>query len=137
MTAQTGGNIGRVVQIMGAVVDCEFEEGNIPKTYTALRVTSDGFSVPAPIDIICEVQQHIGEGRVRTIALQSTEGLIRGMKAESLGAPISIPVGQETLGRVLNVLGEPVDEQGPVPAKKKYPIHRPAPEFVEQSTKQE
>ena len=92
---------------------------------------------PIPIDIICEVQQHIGEGRVRTIALQPTEGLVRGMKAISLGHPVEVPVGPETLGRVLNVIGQPVDEMGPVNAKKHYPIHRPAPSFEEQSTRLE
>ena len=90
--------------------------------------------MPDPIDIICEAEQHIGEGRVRTIALQPTEGLVRGMKAVSLGKPVTVPVGKETLGRVLNVIGEPVDKMGPVNAKTFYPIHRPAPSFEEQST---
>src|ERR1700733_16033386 len=101
---------GKVVQVSGPAVDCEFPEGQIPLVYTAIRITSEGFQSPTPIDIICEVQQHIGEGRVRTIALQPTEGLVRGMKAISLGGPISVPVGRETLGRVLNVLGQPVDQ---------------------------
>ena len=90
--------------------------------------------ISEPIDIICEVAQHIGESRVRTIALQPTEGLVRGMKAESLGEPVSVPVGKQTLGRVLNVIGEPVDKMGPVPSEKRYPIHRQAPAFEEQST---
>ena len=85
---------GKVVQISGPAVDCEFPEGQIPIIYTAIRITSEGFTVPTPIDIICEVQQHIGEGRVRTVALQPTEGLVRGMKAISLGGPISVPVGK-------------------------------------------
>src|ERR1700736_2517026 len=93
--------IGKVVQISGPAVDCEFPEGQIPEVYTAIRITSEGFDVPTPLDIICEVAQHIGEGRVRTIAMEPTEGMVRGMKAESLGAPITIPVGKETLGRVL------------------------------------
>jgi len=128
---------GRVVQVAGPAVDCEFPEGKIPIIYTAIRITSEGFTVPAPIDIICEVQQHIGEGRVRTIALQPTEGLVRGMKAISLGHPVMVPVGPETLGRVLNVIGQPVDEMGPVNAKLHYPIHRPSPSFEDQSTRLE
>jgi F-type H+-transporting ATPase subunit beta len=129
--------IGKVVQVAGPAVDCEFPEGQIPELQTAIRITSEGFDVPQPIDIICEAQQHIGEGRVRTIAMKPTEGLVRGMRAESLGHPIMVPVGNETLGRVLNVLGEPVDKMGPVNAKKFYPIHRPAPSFEEQATKLE
>jgi F-type H+/Na+-transporting ATPase subunit beta len=129
--------IGKVVQVAGPAVDCEFPEGQIPELQTAIRITSEGFDVPQPIDIICEAQQHIGEGRVRTIAMKPTEGLVRGMRAESLGHPIMVPVGNETLGRVLNVLGEPVDKMGPVNAKKFYPIHRQAPSFEEQSTKLE
>ncbi len=113
--------LGKVVQVSGPAVDCEFPEGQIPLVYTAIRITSEGFDVPEPIDIICEVQQHIGEGRVRTIALQPTEGLVRGMKAESLGHPVEVPVGPETLGRVLNVIGQPVDKMGPVNAKTSYP----------------
>jgi F-type H+-transporting ATPase subunit beta len=105
--------------------------------YTAIRIISEGFDVPTPIDIICEAQQHIGEGRVRTIALQPTEGLVRGMKAISLGHPVEVPVGKQTLGRVLNVIGEPVDNMGPVNTDKKYPIHRAAPSFEDQSTKLE
>ncbi len=101
--------IGKVVQVAGPAVDCEFPEGQIPEVHTAIRITSEGFTVPDPIDIICEAQQHIGEGRVRTIALKPTEGLVRGMRAESLGHPVMVPVGKETLGRVLNVIGEPVD----------------------------
>src|SRR5580700_11756055 len=128
---------GKVVQVSGPAVDCEFPEGQIPIIYTAIRIISEGFTVPTPINIICEVQQHIGEGRVRTIALQPTEGLVRGMKAESLGHPVMVPVGPETLGRVLNVIGQPVDKMGPVNAKKFYPIHREAPSFEEQSTRLE
>ena len=129
--------VGSVVQVAGPAVDCQFPEGQIPLVYTAIRVTSEGFDVPQPIDIICEAQQHIGEGRVRTVALQPTEGLVRGMKAISLGHPVNVPVGQETLGRVLNVIGQPVDEMGPVLAKKYSPIHRHAPAFEEQSTRLE
>jgi len=129
--------IGKVVQVSGPAVDCEFPEGQIPLVYTAIRITSEGFEAPQPIDIICEVEQHIGEGRVRTVALQPTEGLVRGMKAISLGHPVEVPVGKETLGRVLNVIGEPVDKMGPVAATKFYPIHRPSPSFEDQSTRLE
>src|SRR6202049_1726429 len=126
--------IGKVVQVSGPAVDCEFAEGQIPPIHTAIRITSESFNVPEPIDIICEAEQHIGEGRVRTIALQPTEGLVRGMKAQSLGTPVMVPVGKETLGRVLNVIGQPVDKMGPINAKQYYPIHRPAPSFEDQST---
>src|ERR1700676_1717368 len=115
--------IGKVVQVSGPAVDCEFPEGQIPPIHTAIRITSEGFDVPQPIDIICETEQHIGEGRVRTIPLQPPEGLGGGMKAISVGHPVRVPVGKETLGRVLNVIGEPVDKMGPVNASKYYPIH--------------
>jgi F-type H+/Na+-transporting ATPase subunit beta len=136
-TSTNGHVVGRVVQVAGPAVDCQFPEGQIPVVYTAIRVTSEGFEVPQPIDITLEVQQHIGEGRVRTIALQPTEGLVRGMQAISLGHPVQVPVGPETLGRVMNVLGQPVDEMGPVNAKTFYPIHRHAPSFEDQSTRLE
>ncbi len=129
--------IGKVVQVAGPAVDCEFPEGHIPPVHTAIRITSEGFDVPQPIDIIAEAQQHIGEGRVRTVALQPTEGMVRGMKAISLGHPVMVPVGKETLGRVINVIGEPVDKMGPLNAKMHYPIHRPAPSLEEQSTRLE
>ncbi|OLE51962.1 MAG: F0F1 ATP synthase subunit beta [Acidobacteria bacterium 13_1_20CM_3_53_8] len=129
-----GHSIGRVVQIIGPVVDVEFEEGHLPSIYQALRIVSDGFDVPTPIDVVCEVQQHLGESRVRTVSMQPTDGMVRGMKAIDTGGPITVPVGEATLGRVLNVIGEPVDNLGPVPAEKRYPIHRHAPEFDEQST---
>src|ERR1039458_10443793 len=99
MATSNGVVVGKVVQVAGPAVDCEFPEGQIPLIYTAIRITSEGFDTLDPIDIICEVEQHIGEGRVRTIALQPTEGLVRGMKAISLGRPVEVPVGPETLGR--------------------------------------
>src|SRR5437870_4213290 len=95
--------VGKVIQIAGPAVDIQFPEGQIPPINTAIRITSDGFDVPTPIDVICEVAQHIGEGRVRTIALQPTEGMVRGMHAQSLGSPVTVPVGPQTLGRILNV----------------------------------
>ncbi len=137
MATATAQAIGKVVQVAGPAVDCEFPEGQIPLVYTAIRITSEGFDVPDPIDIICETQQHIGEGRIRTVAMQPTEGLVRGMKAISLGGPVTVPVGKQTLGRVMNVLGQPVDKKGPVAATTFYPIHRPAPSFEEQSTQLE
>jgi F-type H+-transporting ATPase subunit beta len=123
-----------VIQVAGPAVDIQFPEGQIPVINTAVRITSEGFNTPEPIDIIVEVAQHIGEGRVRAIALQPTEGLVRGMKAASLGEPVSVPVGKEVLGRVMNVIGEPVDRMGPLQATKRLPIHRAAPAFDEQST---
>ena len=128
---------GKVIQISGPAVDVQFPEGHLPPIYNAIRVTSEGFTVPQPINVILEVQQHLGEGRVRTVAMQATDGMVRGMKAEDLGGPISVPVGKETLGRVINVIGEPVDNLGPIGAKKKLPIHRLAPAFDEQSTRAE
>src|SRR6202162_2932757 len=125
---------GKVIQVAGPAVDVEFPEGQIPVIRTAVRITSEGFNVPTPINIICEVAQHIGESRVRTIALQPTDGLVRGMKAVDLGEPVMVPVGKEDLGRVLNVIGQPVDKMGPVNTAKRSPIHRQAPTFEEQST---
>jgi F-type H+-transporting ATPase subunit beta len=134
MATINGNVIGRVVQISGPAVDCEFPEGFIPAIHTAIRITSEGFNVPQPLNVMVETAQHIGEGRVRTVALQPTEGMVRGMKAESLGRPVTVPVGKETLGRVMNVIGEPVDQMGPINTTHSYPIHRSAPGFEEQST---
>src|SRR6184192_1209555 len=127
-------NIGKVSQVIGPAIDVEFEEGKQPPIHQALHITSKGFTVPAPIDVIVEVQQHLGEGRVRCIALQPTEGMVRGMPAEDTGGPVSIPVGKATLGRVINVIGEPVDKLGPIDAKRRDPIHKPAPPLVDQNT---
>src|SRR2546425_2458086 len=126
--------IGKVVQVIGPVLDVQFEAGHLPAIYNALRVTSDGYSVPEPIDVTAEVQQHLGEGRVRAVAMEPTEGMVRGMKAFDLGKPIMVPVGRATLGRVMNVLGKPVDQLGPIVTDTYYPIHRPAPTLEEQST---
>jgi F-type H+/Na+-transporting ATPase subunit beta len=123
-----------VIQIAGPAVDVQFHEGALPPIHQAIRVTSEGFTTPAPINVVLEVQQHIGEGRVRCIAMEATDGMVRGMKAIDLGGPISVPVGKQTLGRVLNVIGEPVDNLGPVNAEKRMPIHRQAPAFDEQAT---
>ena len=129
-----GSQVGKVVQIIGPVLDVEFQGGYLPPIYQALRVTSDGFDVPTPIDVIAEVQQHLGEGRVRTVSMTPTDGMVRGMKAIDQGGPISVPVGQGTLGRVMNVIGEPVDNLGPISYKERDPIHRLAPAFDEQAT---
>ncbi len=129
--------VGKVVQVMGPVIDVQFEGGHVPAIYNAIRVTSEGFDSPIPIDNILEVALHLGGNRVKCIAMQPTDGMVRGMKAIDTGAPISVPVGREILGRVLNVLGEPVDDAGEVKAKKTYPIHRPAPTLEEQSTETE
>src|SRR6201981_1345778 len=107
-------NIGHVIQITGPAVDVQFTESAMPPIYEALRVVSDGFNVPAPINVVLEVQQHLGDGRVRAIAMEPTDGMVRGMKAIDLGGPITVPVGHGTLGRVMNVIGEPVDQLGPI-----------------------
>jgi F-type H+-transporting ATPase subunit beta len=130
-------NIGKVISVSGPAVDIQFDESRMPPIYQALRIVGDGFNNPTPINIVVEVQQHLGEGRVRTVAMTATEGLVRGMKVIDTGSYITVPVGRETLGRVLNVLGEPVDELGPVNEKLRMPIHRQAPAFDEQSTAEE
>ena len=130
-------NIGHIIQISGPAVDVQFTESALPPIYSALRVVSDGFNVPEPISVILEVEQQLGEARVRCVAMEPTEGMVRGMKAIDLGGPITVPVGRGTLGRVLNVIGEPVDKLGPVPCEKRMPIHREAPAFDEQSTQME
>src|SRR5881275_2382313 len=124
-------NVGKVIQVAGPAVDVQFAESTLPPIYQALRVTSEGFNVPEPISVILEVQQHLGEGRVRCVAMEATEGMVRGMKAIDLGGPISIPVGKGTLGRVINVIGEPVDKLGPIDAKRRDPIHKAAPPLVD------
>src|SRR5437868_981110 len=129
-----GKNIGKVVQVSGPAVDVQFAEANLPPIYEALRVVDEGFKVPSPINVVLEVQQHLGEGRARCIAMQPTDGMVRGMQAIDQGGPISVPVGRGTLGRVMNVIGEPVDALGPIQSEKRLPIHRPAPSFEEQAT---
>ncbi len=126
---------GRVVSVIGPVVDLEFESGHLPAIYNAVRVVSDGAEGSTPFDVILEVEQHLGENRVRTVAMEPTDGMQRGMKAIDLGEGITVPVGPETLGRVLDVLGRPVDfPDKPVNAKERWPIHRAAPALVDQST---
>ncbi|HET9659303.1 MAG TPA: F0F1 ATP synthase subunit beta [Thermomicrobiales bacterium] len=120
---------GTVVQVLGPVVDVQFPPDELPEIYYALEVVPEGGE---PLTL--EVQQHLGNDWVRTVAMSSTDGLRRGMEVKNMGAPISVPVGPETLGRILNVVGEPIDQAGPVEAKVEYPIHRPAPSFEDQST---
>ena len=124
--------IGRVIQITGPVVDIEFPAGQLPAIYNAVDITrGDG------VKIVCEVQQHLGNNWVRSVAMTTTDGLARGVEAVDTGGPITVPVGQVTLGRVFNVLGEPIDEKGPVGESQRLPIHRPAPAFDEQTTETE
>jgi F-type H+-transporting ATPase subunit beta len=120
---------GRITQVIGAVVDVQFTE-HLPAILNALHCTNQGNH------LVLEVAQHLGENTVRTIAMDSTDGLVRGMEVTDTGSPISVPVGQETLGRIINVIGQPIDERGPINAKAAAPIHAPAPEYVDQSTEQ-
>ncbi|MEE2822226.1 MAG: F0F1 ATP synthase subunit beta [Acidobacteriota bacterium] len=129
--------VGKVLQVLGPVIDVQFEDGHVPAIYNAVKVTSDGFDTPVAVDITLEVAQHLGSNAVKCIAMQPTDGVVRGMKAIDTGAPISVPVGPKTLGRVINVLGEPVDQQGALDTEKTYPIHRPAPTLEDQSTETE
>src|SRR5437868_3599350 len=127
--------VGKIVQVIGPVLDVEFEAGHLPEIYHALRITSDGSGGGQKLDVIAEVEQHLGENRVRAVAMKPTDGMQRGMSVIDLGEPISVPVGPETLGRVLNVLGEPVDfPDRPVQSKERWPIHRAAPTLEQQST---
>ena len=125
-------NIGKITQIIGAVLDIKFQEGNLPEINDAIKVTMNDGKV-----LVVEVAQHLGDDTVRCIAMGPTDGLVRGMKAEATGAPITVPVGESTLGRIFNVLGEPIDEQAAPETKAHLPIHRKAPSFEEQATSQE
>src|ERR1700756_2526263 len=112
--------VGRVVQVIGPVMDIQYEGGHLPAIFNAVRITSEGFNIPEPLDVIVEVQQHLGEGRVRAVAMEPTEGMVRGMKAYDTGDGIKVPVGRPTLGRVMNVLGKPVDQLRPAVSDKHY-----------------
>ena len=129
--AESTNNTGKINQVMGAVVDVQFEEGALPEILNALHCKHEGGK------LVLEVAQHLGEATVRTIAMDATEGLVRGQEVVDTGEPISVPVGPETLGRIVNVVGDPVDERGPLETSQRLPIHRPAPEFIEQSTETE
>ncbi|MEO8877745.1 MAG: F0F1 ATP synthase subunit beta, partial [Polyangiaceae bacterium] len=135
-TAKAAFGKGKIVQVIGPVVDVEFPEGQLPKILNALKVSNPGISAVKD-NLTLEVAQHLGENTVRTICMDTSDGLVRGMEARDTGAPIAMPVGPECLGRIMNVIGDPVDEKGPINAKKTSPIHRPPPTFQEQSTKVE
>jgi len=130
-------NEGKIVQVIGPVVDVEFTEGNIPAVLNALHINRISPQTNEEDILVCEVQQHLGEDRVRSVALDSTDGLVRGMKVIDTGNPISIPVGPEILGRMMNLIGKPIDGLGEIITSKRYPIHRPSPEFSSLSTKKE
>jgi len=136
-TTSNAERAGVVTQVIGPVVDVAFRGMELPEIYTALRITSEGFATESPVDIIVEVEQHLGEDTVRCVAMHPTDGLARGMKAIDTGGPITVPVGVEVLGRVINVVGEPVDHMGPIAAKQRYPIHRQPPLLAEQNTRLE
>lgn len=135
-TAAQSNQKGKIVQVMGPVVDIAFEGGHLPEIYNALRVTNPSINKKEE-NLVLEVAQHLGEGVVRAIAMDATDGLVRGMAARDTGEQISVPVGEEVLGRILNVIGEPVDEAGPVKTAKRLPIHRKAPHFTELATQSE
>ena len=137
MANEGNGKVGQIAQIIGPVVDVEFSDNYLPPIYQALRVSSEGFDVETPIDVIVEVQQHLGEGRVRAVSMLPTDGMVRGMKVIDTGDSITVPVGVPTLGRVMNVIGDSVDELGPVVSEQRDSIHRHAPTFDEQATELE
>src|SRR5207248_7671745 len=130
----TESQAGKVVEVIGPVVVVAFEGGHLPPIFNALRIVSDGFESSTRINVIAEVEQHLGEGRVKCVAMEPTEGMVRGMKAIDTGGPITVPVGPATLGRVMNVIGEPADKLGPIVSDTRFPIHRHAPELEEQNT---
>jgi len=129
-------NIGRITQVIGPVVDVEFEKGKLPPIFNALRITNKSLN-DEDWNLVCEVASHLGENTVRAVSMDSTDGLVRGMEVWDLGEMMTMPVGHEVLGRIINVIGDPVDEMGPIGEKKRYPIHRPAPTYEEQSTELE
>ncbi len=129
-------NIGRITQVIGPVVDVEFEKGKLPPIYNALRITNKSLN-DDDWNLVCEVASHLGENTVRAVAMDSTDGLVRGMEVWDTGEMMTMPVGHEVLGRIVNVIGDPVDEMGPIGEKKRYPIHRPAPSYEDQSTELE
>jgi F-type H+-transporting ATPase subunit beta len=129
-------NEGTIVQVIGPVVDIDFSGGKLPSILNAIKIPRKNIEGQEE-DLICEVQQHLGEERVRTVAMDSTDGLVRGMKAFDLGTTIEVPVGPNTLGRLINVIGNGIDGLGPIKSEKKYSIHRPPPPFETLSTKKE
>jgi len=126
-------NMGKITQVLGPVVDVEFEQGKLPEVLTALLITNPAINDEED-NLVVEVAQHLGDNVVRTISMDITDGLVRGAPVKDTGKPITMPVGEKALGRVLNVVGRPVDGLGPVESEKTLPIHRPAPKFTEQDT---
>jgi F-type H+-transporting ATPase subunit beta len=134
VAVQEATNVGKITQVIGPVIDAQFPSGKLPRIYNALKVQGTN-SAGTEIAVTCEVQQLLGDNQVRAVAMSSTDGLVRGMNVVDTGAPISVPVGTATLGRIFNVLGEPVDNKGDVPTGETFPIHRPAPKLVDLETK--
>src|SRR5438876_11555688 len=130
---QNGQHTGKIVQVIGSTFDAEFHEGHLPEIYNALRIDTDYKGVA--LHLTGEVQQHLGGNRVRCVALGSTDGLVRGMDVLDTGSPVKVPVGKETLGRVFNLLGEPIDGRGEIHCEERWPIHRHAPELNKLSSK--
>src|SRR5712671_1520904 len=135
VAASNGQKVGKIVQVIGSTFDAEFEEGHLPEIYNALKIDSDVKGIR--IRLTGEVQQHLGGNRVRTVALGSTDGLVRGMEVTDTGAPVKVPVGKETLSRVFNLLGEPIDGRGPVNATEYRSIHQSPPPLSELTAKSE
>ena len=133
MATNGTGNVGKITQVIGAVIDVEFKDGKLPPIFNALTVSNPAIDERAD-NLILEVAQHLGERTVRCIGMDTTDGLVRGMEARDTGDSIRVPVGEATLGRILNVIGEPVDGMGPINAKTTLPIHREPPSFVDQAT---
>ena len=129
-------NTGKVIQVIGPVIDVEFDPERLPELYNALRIDEPGDGGPA-VQLVAEVQQHIGRDQVRAVAMSSTDGVVRGTPVLNTGGPITVPVGEECLGRVFNLLGEPVDFRGPVEVRQRRPIHAPPPKFQQLSTRTE
>ena len=134
MTTATATNVGKIVQIIGPVLDVEFATDHLPEIYNALEIRAKT-DAGQDIRVTAEVQQHIGRNQVRAVCMSTSDGIVRGMDAIDTGSAIAVPVGAPALGRILNVIGEPVDDAGDIKSKKSYPIHRPTPEFVDQETK--
>ena len=133
MSGETAGNIGKITQVIGPVVDVEFQQGQLPAIMNALLVTNKGIN-DVEGNLVIEVAQHLGDNVVRCVAMDQTDGLVRGQDAKDTGAPIQIPVGAPSLGRIMNVVGRPVDGLGPIDNTNMRPIHKPAPSFTEQDT---
>src|SRR5436190_1667770 len=135
MATATAQNVGHITQIIGSTFDVEYPEGHMPAIYNAVKIEAEQKGIK--LNLVGEVQQHLGGGRVRCVALGSTDGLVRGLDCIDTGKPVSVPVGKGTLGRVFNLIGEPIDNRGPVEADDWWPIHRDPPKVTDLSTKTE